>query len=117
MRQFAHWQSVAQLRSDLSQLRKRANMAKMKEYAQSINIVLKHKAIRYVLVGLAAISLLEIALRVILGVGNPVLYVVDRGEAQGGVGYIPAPDQDVRRFFAENKNRSCGGRCDCRTGD
>ena len=51
---------------------------------------------------LAALIFLEVGLRAV-GLGNPVLYVVDKGEAEGGYGYIPAPDQDVRRLFAENK--------------
>ena len=81
-------------------------MAKIREYVKPINLALRRKGVRYAIAVLAAILLLEVALRVILGVGNPVLYVVDRGEAQGGYGYIPAPDQDVRRFFAENKINS-----------
>ncbi|MGO9484239.1 MAG: SGNH/GDSL hydrolase family protein [Rhodomicrobium sp.] len=52
---------------------------------------------------LLCIAITEICLRLIFGLGTPVLILPDKGEAQGGYGYIPAPDQNVRRFFARNK--------------
>ncbi len=52
---------------------------------------------------LFCIALAEAGLRFIFGLGYPVLIQPDKGEAEGGYGYIPAPDQDVRRFFAHNK--------------
>jgi lysophospholipase L1-like esterase len=45
----------------------------------------------------------EVSLRVIFGFASPVLIKPDKSENEGGYGYIPAPDQDVRRFFAHIK--------------
>ena len=45
----------------------------------------------------------EVSLRVIFGLGSPVLIQPDKSENEGGYGYIPAPDQDVRRLFAHIK--------------
>jgi lysophospholipase L1-like esterase len=47
--------------------------------------------------------LTETTLRLVFGLGSPVLILTDKGESEGGFGYIPSPDQDVRRFFARNK--------------
>jgi hypothetical protein len=49
------------------------------------------------------ILVLEVSLRLVFGLGTPVLILPDKGEAEGGYGYILVPDQDVRRFFAHNK--------------
>ncbi len=58
---------------------------------------------RVLLFVFAFILIGEVSLRLIFGLGTPVLILPDKGEAEGGYGYIPAPDQDVRRFFARNK--------------
>ncbi len=49
------------------------------------------------------VILTETCLRMVLGLGSPVLILPDKGEAEGGYGYIPAPDQKTYRFFAWNK--------------
>lgn len=72
-------------------------------HLQPINFVPKCRVFRLILAILGAVILLEVGLRAVLGLGNPVLYVVDKGEDRGGYGYIPAPDQDVIRFFSESK--------------
>lgn len=43
----------------------------------------------------AAAVLLELILRLVLGMGRPVLYVADRA-----CGYLPAPNQNLHRFFS-----------------
>ena len=52
---------------------------------------------------LAFVLIVEVSLRVIFGFGSPVLIQLDKSENEGGYGYIPAPNQDVRRFFAHIK--------------
>lgn len=58
---------------------------------------------RAALVLLLCIILAEVCLRFMFGLSSPVLILPDKGEAAGGYGYIPAPDQDVVRFLAHNK--------------
>lgn len=58
---------------------------------------------RAALLFLVFIIVAETSLRFIFGLGSPVLIMPDKGEAAGGYGYIPAPDQNVWRFFAHNE--------------
>lgn len=59
---------------------------------------------------LGAIVVLEVGLRLVLGLGSPVLTLPDKGENAGGYGYSVAPDQNVYRFFARNKINHFGMR-------
>ena len=45
----------------------------------------------------------EASLRLIFGLGSPVLIKPDKSANEGGYGYIPAPNQDVRRLFTHIK--------------
>src|SRR5437763_17186053 len=60
------------------------------------------------LAGTAIILLLviELALRLVLGLGNPVIYQPDPA-----CGYLPVPNQHVTRFFCRNDINSFGLRC------
>lgn len=58
---------------------------------------------RAALLAMLLVVAAEVSLRFIFGLGSPVLYVPDKGNAEGGYGYSPAPDQNVWRFFSRNK--------------
>src|SRR5690242_8626459 len=47
----------------------------------------------------------ELALRLILGLGDPVIY-----QSDPACGYLPVPNQHVRRFFSRNDINALGMR-------
>ena len=58
-------------------------------------------SVRVVIALVLLFVLLEGGLRLVLGLGNPVLY-----RADPSCGYLPAPNQHVRRFFCHNNINS-----------
>jgi len=66
---------------------------------------LLRRAFKWFTVLYALLLAAELSLRFILGLGTPVTYQYD-----DACGYLPAPNQQVRRFFAENDINSCGMR-------
>lgn len=66
---------------------------------------LLYRAIKWITILYALLLAAELSLTVVFGLGNPILYRYDPACA-----YLPAPDQQVRRFFAENDTNSFGMR-------
>ena len=66
---------------------------------------LGYRALKWFTITYALLVALELSLRFGLGLGNPVLYQYD-----SACGYLPAPNQHVRRFFRENDINSFGMR-------
>jgi hypothetical protein len=66
---------------------------------------LPYRALKWFTILYALLLALELSLRFVLGLGNPVIYRYD-----ADCGYFPAPNQQARRFFAENDTNSFGMR-------
>lgn len=64
-----------------------------------------YRALKWFTLLYALLLALELSLRFVVGLGNPVLYQYDPA-----CGYLPAPNQHVRRFFRENDINSFGMR-------
>jgi hypothetical protein len=64
-----------------------------------------YRALKWFTVLYALLIVLELSLRFVFGLGIPVLYQYD-----AACGYLPVPNQQVRRFFSENDINSFGMR-------
>jgi hypothetical protein len=67
---------------------------------------LRRRTLRFLVGLILLVSLTEIGLRAVLGLGNPILYREDPS-----YGYFPRPNQKTRRLFARTKINSRGMRC------